>query len=328
MVVVAVITCSLVFFNIVGSITEISECIIPNRSTDIEIRQTSVNDNPGPKYFTYAEIRNAAQARKDWRSLLYRKYQNELDSGATQGHQRFDFLGPVVPQCMHIETFGVGDDEKRACKLTELLRASPPSSCTIVSLGSNNQWGFEEAVFQNLSSCLIHTFDCTVPDDSQPPAQISARTTFHRICIGDRDFEKDGLIFMSWRSIMNLTNQTTAPLYLKMDIEGHEYTVLQSIIDSKFLIPMQIAVEFHFNGVPPFPRGKSSIELALFMEYLYQKGGYFLIDRHDNPLCSSCSEILLSQSTFLVKPTVQKQMREETEESILYGFNLEQPLHP
>lgn len=94
---------------------------------------------------------------------------------------------------------------------------------------------------------------------------------------------------------MAMINGTNAPLYLKMDIEGHEYAVLQSIVDSGSLVPMQIAVEVH---LPPalFFRD-TPIQLALFINYLYHKGGYFVIDRHDNPLCQQCSEILLSRVT-------------------------------
>ena len=96
---------------------------------------------------------------------------------------------------------------------------------------------------------------------------------------------------------MNTLHETKAPLYLKMDIEGYEYGVLKSIIEDSLLMPMQIAVELHHHECPPVPNGKGAIELALFMEYLYTKGGYFLIDRKDNPLCDSCSEILLSRAS-------------------------------
>jgi hypothetical protein len=276
------------------------------RPVALKLTQKLVEGNirlSSPPYFTGEEISNAIESREKWSSSLYLK---NGKGAADDGHRRFDFLGPVVPQCKQIETFGVEDDEKRACKLKDLLRASPPTaSCTIISLGSHNQWGFEEAVFHDLPRCQIHTFDCTIPVDSKPPVHISARTTLHPICIGDRDYEKDGAIFKSWKSIMNLIHETRAPLYLKMDIEGYEYSVLQSIIDGNFLIPMQIAVELHYFRSRLLPNGKSSMELALFMEYLYRKGGYFLIDRHDNHLCSSCSEILLSQASFPSESQVQ-----------------------
>jgi hypothetical protein len=256
-----------------------------------------------PLYFTADEIKNATRARKEWSEHLYLNPMDarHSDTAAASGHRKFDFLGPVVPECTQIESFGMGDDEKRACKLNELVRASPPDyGCTIISLGSNNQWGFEEAVFSKLTSCQIHTFDCTVPVGSKPPTHILSRTTLHRICIGNQASEMNGtqpLFFRTWKTIMNTLHETKAPLYLKMDIEGYEYGVLKSIIEDSLLMPMQIAVELHHHECPPVPNGKGAIELALFMEYLYTKGGYFLIDRKDNPLCASCSEILLSRAS-------------------------------
>jgi hypothetical protein len=268
---------------------------------DTSLVVSKIHQKSSPLYFTDDEIRNAIQARKQWSEHLYLNPIAAFnDYAASYGHRRFDSLGPVVPICTQIESFGTGDDEKRACKLSELLRANPPDhGCTIVSLGSNNQWGFEEAVFSKLTSCQIHTFDCTVPVGSKPPPHISARTTLHRICIGEQESEMDGMPhFRSWKTIMNMLHETKAPLYLKMDIEGYEYGVLKSILENNVLLPMQIAVELHHSAMQPVPNGKSAIELALFMEYLYTKGGYFLIDRNDNPLCASCSEILLSRAHF------------------------------
>ena len=101
-----------------------------------------------------------------------------------------------------------------------------PGNCTIVSLGSKNRWGFEEAIFKEIPRCTIHTFDCTVKTSVRPPASIASRTTLHRICIGAADeTTADGLPFLSWGSVMRLIGATEPPLYLKMDIEGYEYEV-------------------------------------------------------------------------------------------------------
>ena len=34
------------------------------------------------------------------------------------------------------------------------------------------------------TNCTVHTFDCTVPAATAPPAAISTRVFFHRLCIG------------------------------------------------------------------------------------------------------------------------------------------------
>ena len=63
-----------------------------------------------------------------------------------------------------------------------LLAAARP--CVVVSIGSNNQWGFEEAVASS-SHCRVETFDCTV--DATVPAPLRSRVTFHPFCLGVRD---------------------------------------------------------------------------------------------------------------------------------------------
>ena len=194
------------------------------------------------------EIIKATEIRFRWTRDLEISLRKEMDRSGNPrekkrgdleipyGHRRFDLLGPVAPKCRQLESFGQGDDEKRACGLKQLLERKP-GNCTIVSLGSNNQWGFEEAIFKEIPRCMIHTFDCTVKTSVRPPASIASRTTLHRICIGAADeTTAGGLPFLSWGSVMQLIGATEPPLYLKMDIEGYEYEVrpLGAIISLAF----------------------------------------------------------------------------------------------
>jgi hypothetical protein len=107
------------------------------------------------------------------------------------------------------------------------------------------------------------------------------------------------LQFLSWNSINKLTGITTQPTFLKMDIEGYEFPVLQSIINSGKQLPLQIAVEVHTHRMEHGRRRRDwhvpLLELYSFIQYLYRFGGYYLIDRNDNPLCPHCSEILLAK---------------------------------
>jgi hypothetical protein len=258
--------------------------------------------------FETGDIQDAINSRMTWTKGLPFTIESNLDRyfqagrdplnrhQGKDGHTIFDALGPVAPQCRMIETYGAGDEEKRACGVKMLVPTVP---CTIISLGSNNQWGFEEAVFREMPNCHIHTFDCTLTGDVRPPGHIASRTTLHPICIGFEDkSDRQGLKFMSWKSIMKLIKMSHSPLYLKMDIEGHEYEVLRNILQENYLLPMQIAMEVHYLthvDVTWQPRRKISAEIGSFMEFLYHAGGYFLIDRHDNPFCPHCSEILVSR---------------------------------
>ena len=49
---------------------------------------------------------------------------------------------------------------------------------------------------------------------------------------------------------MKAANLTSAPHYLKMDIEGFEYSVIRSILRSKTMMPDQIALEIHYRTSP------------------------------------------------------------------------------
>jgi hypothetical protein len=257
------------------------------------------------KLFPEDAVQSAIDSRLNWTKALPFTIESEhLKHSTSQpeqeypySHQRFDILGPIVPQCNFMESYGTGDDEKRACGLKGLLQQV--SNCTIISLGSNNQWGFEESIFNAIPNCIIHTFDCTVGPNVEPPAEIANRTKLHRICIGSEDSNIEARSFMSWKSVMKLIGASVPPLYLKMDIEGYEYQVLRNIVDDGFLMPMQIAFELHYTpfmkDLPWYGRRKSSGEIASFMEYLHYQGGYFLLDRHDNPGCPGCTELLVTR---------------------------------
>ena len=215
------------------------------------------------------------------------------------------------PRCRgNIEKFGEGDFEKRACGLEHLEKlhradlSGHNHECVIYSIGSNNKWGFEEAIF-NRTNCRIETFDCTMrPDITQPPEALRSRTRLHRVCLGDTDYiikRSDGseMQFMSWDSMNKLTGLTTQPTFLKIDIEGYEFPVLLSIINSGKQLPLQMAVEVHMVRME---HGKYRrdwhvplIELYSYIQALYKYGGYYLIDRNDNPFCHHCSEILLAK---------------------------------
>eukprot|EP01040_Poterioochromonas_malhamensis_P013999 gene13999-15462_t len=220
-------------------------------------------------------------------------------------HPRFHVLGPIGPRCRTpIESYGSGDDEKRACGLQQLQKINQAVSengkkpeCVIYSIGSKGQWGFEESILAK-TECRVETFDCTMAKDYQLPAHLKGRVRFHPICLADSDYEIDDRRYVSWTTLNKITGVATQPSFLKMDIEGYEYPVLKSIVDSGVFLPLQIAVEIHIirvtNGKWDLRRA-NSLELYSFMNYLYKFGGYYLIDRHDNVLCKSCTEVVLAK---------------------------------
>ena len=186
------------------------------------------------------------------------------------------------------------EQEKHACGLSTLF--SKEKECVVVSIGSQNLWVFEEAIYQN-TSCRIEVFDCTVPGAS-PPAHIRGRTTLHHICIGDQDAVINGQTFLSWASITKRIGMTAAPAYVKMDIEGYEYNVLRGIMRDGILLPTQIAFELHYEtqmgGLAWRDRLLPSSEMVELMQVLYANG-YYLVHRKNNPYCPHCAELLVAR---------------------------------
>ena len=107
---------------------------------------------------------------------------------------------------------------------------------SLLATQSNNQWGFEEAVFAR-TLCRIETFDCTV--DAAPPARIRNRTRFHRACWGlhhrngsvNLNISANGVsaqrpltlgLYLDWPSLLRRAGLTTRPDFLKVDAEASD----------------------------------------------------------------------------------------------------------
>ena len=142
------------------------------------------------------------------------------------GHNRFNLLGPVGPNCsLPLQKFGKYDEEKHICGLDEIQKISNQNECVIYSIGSNNQWGFEIDILTK-TSCRVETFDCTVKGIIPFPYNETHkhRIRFHKICLGSKN-EQIKLrgnayrTYMDWSTLNKYLNMTTDPTFLKMDIE-------------------------------------------------------------------------------------------------------------
>ena len=104
---------------------------------------------------------------------------------------------------------GWSDTGKWLCQAEEALNR--PQS-VVYSLGSNNQFDFEDSVLSAFPNTRVYTFDCT----SDPPPQPIPRLTFDRVCLGSRDevVRQTGQ-FKTLRSIMSSHQHDTIHL-LKM----------------------------------------------------------------------------------------------------------------
>lgn len=210
-------------------------------------------------------------------------------------------MGPAFPQvCQHLQRLGqVGSDEERyICSYRNDI-ATIKDKCVVFSIGSNNQFEFEESVHEAFpSACAIHTFDCTVAVPT-PPEQVPLH--FHKVCLGAKKEIIEGKAFASLHDMVEMTGGSQ-PTLLKMDIEGWEWVALVQIMESAEkawrqtqtnIYPDQIALEIHINMAPWSLGFMYGEEIMAYFNYLYYKHGYVLAYERPNLACPTCWEILL-----------------------------------
>lgn len=142
----------------------------------------------------------------------------------------------------------------------------------------------------------------------RPPKAIRSRVRLHHLCLSDIEFIKNGRKYINWLTLNKVTGvaappkpnmKPIVPTFLKIDVEGYEFPIMQSIVDSGKYLPLQIAMELHYirheGGNIQYFRRVSSIEIYAFMSYLRKFGGYYLLERRDHPICGSCVELVLAK---------------------------------
>ncbi|KAI9138754.1 methyltransferase domain-containing protein [Paraphysoderma sedebokerense] len=186
-------------------------------------------------------------------------------------------------------------------------------SCSIFSLGSAGEFGFEEAIKSEVPNCKIYTFDCTGTWSHQS-------TEFYNWCVGEKDEEKmfsDPLyqmepkpaVFKTWQSILNLTGVERVDL-LKMDIEHFEWQVLPFFANiPPASLPTQILLEIHYDSSTPtfnpgwlnhpeagYNSAKSMIKLMRFLDGL----GYRVARMEYNWFGGCCAEVVLIRNDYMI----------------------------
>jgi hypothetical protein len=170
----------------------------------------------------------------------------------------------------------------------------------VYSIGSANRYGWEIDVAAR-TNCFIEIFDCTV-DEFYPPVSLLSRIRTHKICLGDKDEVVGGKKFLNWFSLNKLTGVKGNPDFLKMDIEGFEYRVVEALYKT-FLkegggnLPLQIAFEQHYltggSSQPAWANqnpGLSAGDMAILWVDLTDMG-YVLVGRQDQWACPFCTEL-------------------------------------
>jgi Methyltransferase domain len=159
-----------------------------------------------------------------------------------------------------------------------LERLAQQSACIVYSIGSKGQYDFENAVAAMAPNCKIFTFDCTFKPSTVPPAV----TAYYSWCLDVENRLVDHL--GETRTLQNLSTTLGHKHIdlLKIDVEGYEWAVIDSIGDWRVSIG-QLLMEMHPQKHPK--ESLSASRLNLYFHKL-EKHGLFLSSLE--PVCPNC----------------------------------------
>lgn len=164
---------------------------------------------------------------------------DDFHHGGQRGNAWFqDNFEPAI-RCIDDKRLGNwGDGGKYVCDPDCLLQNN---NCTIWSVGSNNQFDFEDAMHPY--GCSMHTFDHTNSGSAAPKY-----LTYHRIGLGPRSVGD----IKTLMDMYKLTGSLHKIDVLKVDCEGCEYA---AFLDPETLLflshhVLQLLVEIHFTSAP------------------------------------------------------------------------------
>lgn len=219
-----------------------------------------------------------------------------------EGRHRWDAaLGPIGPTCSNLIQLGTkrGDGYKYMClpadNRTDASAATKSKECHIISVGGNDNWKFEVAAADQLG-CVIHTFDCTLPDGTPKHKPRRDDIRFYNYCIdGESRSDSQGRQYLTYGDMLKTAGIQTPPAYFKLDVEGFEYDIFTEMMQSPDLLPQQIQVELHWGtrmtDLSWMPRLRTSGEIALMAEMMFH-GGFLPVHLDFNPYCAPCMEVL------------------------------------
>ena len=177
--------------------------------------------------------------------------------------------------CLHERRLGLwGDGGKWVCDPHRIAaKVTSGKGCLVYSVGSNNDFSFEDAILRDISSsCEIHTFDHTIGDrPSNLPAH--GNVTFHPWGLVRSDH---GPNMKSMETIVHeLGHEGREIDILKIDCEGCEWETVQSWFQSGAII-RQLLVEVHAGTLETIP-----VTAMKFMTFMKSQG-YVIFHKEPN----------------------------------------------
>ena len=210
-------------------------------STKVGGAVTRISPAPGGGFHTSGRLASEASygfleySDSQWGKMVaVHRAQSRRQYGraTTDGKTYFQYNWEPTLSCALEQRIGsMGDGGKWVCDAYKIAEAE---ECNVVSIGSNNDWSFEEAVHQLNPRCKIFTFDHTSAGVGRPPY-----VTFHKIGIGDRDSGPFLTVGSALRKV-GLENKMID--LFKIDCEGCEKRIFPGLL-KPFL--RQILIEVH-----------------------------------------------------------------------------------
>lgn len=213
----------------------------------------------------------------DWRRLKGRiKYTPDCMQNCEPEEPQHWYQNNWEPSftCLHEKRIGSwGDGGKWVCDPHRITASTSKRGCLVYSVGSSNNFDFEEAVLREISpDCEIHTFDHTI---GMTPSNLPkhGKVAFHPWGLVQSD---QGASLKSMATIVHELDHDGRTIdILKIDCEGCEWETVRGWFQGGIVI-RQVLVEVHAGtqDVMPLPAME-------FMSFMKQQG-YVIFHKEPN----------------------------------------------
>jgi FkbM family methyltransferase len=194
-----------------------------------------------------------------------------------------------------------GEGGKWICDPFRIAEFASAESCLVYSIGSNGDFGFEEAVHTSVSpKCEIHTFDPDPRFGTSAPHFVN----YHPLALGKEDGISEGPVgwgknkdvrMRTIDSIVRELNHSGRPIeLLKIDCEGCEYLVSRGLFTDRTIV-RQYLIEIHDRSLQPGPvivhGHKNFDEMASDLFGSFAKRGYVVFHKEPNLVALNSSSV-------------------------------------
>lgn len=146
----------------------------------------------------------------------------------------------------------------------------------LISLGIGTNWSFDKQWQEHKPYVVIHAFDGTVFPEQFDQKLKEEYESFFKGKV--KHFREN----VSKDNIDSILKSVSGPTFLKMDIEGFEYDIIDNIANAKHLIGM--AIEFHALDIDTCKQN--------FISAIEKFSNYKIVHLHANNFGGVCDDFL------------------------------------